>query len=195
MKKRICGVDSVGIGSLAGPVVSGAVIFKKSGVYPVGLNDSKKLTPKQREYLVPKIKKMAFYGFGRVGPKIIDRINIYQADSLAMERAIKNIKKKPSIIYIDGKNRKIRTKYPYVCIVRGDESIPEVMASSILVKVQRDNLMCRYAKKYPRYQWHRNKGYGTLEHRKKLSFFGPSPIHRMSFRPLKNWYKSNKGKA
>ena len=190
----VAGIDEVGRGPLAGPVMSCAVVFLPSLAkeslaklrFP-NLKDSKQLTKKQREewYRLFLKNPRVEWGMGKVSERVIDRINIYQATKLAMERAVQNLSKKVALdfLYIDGVMR-INTSIAQKTVVRGDERIPLCAAASIIAKVIRDRLMQRYHKKYPRYGFDRHKGYGTKFHQKMLKKYGPCKIHRMSFSPI-----------
>ena len=151
------------------------------------LKDSKQLTKKQREewYRLFLKNPCVEWGMGKVSERVIDRINIYQATKLAMERAVQNLSKKVALdfLYIDGIMR-IDTSIVQKTVVRGDERIPLCAAASIIAKVTRDRLMQRYHKKYPRYGFDRHKGYGTKFHQKMLKKYVPCKINRMSFSPI-----------
>ncbi|MBU4561501.1 ribonuclease HII [bacterium] len=184
MKKKgyqlIAGVDEVGRGSLAGPVVACALILPTKCRIP-GLNDSKKLTPKKREELYPLIKRKALaIGLGRVGERKIDGINILKATHLAMKRAISHLGTRPDLLLVDG--FKIPgVEIPQEAIIRGDEKSASIAAASIIAKVTRDRLMVRCHKRHPEYGFHRHKGYGTERHIRALKRNGPSRIHRRTF--------------
>lgn len=190
MKQRIvAGIDEVGRGPLAGPVMACAVvILPKLGLSRIGkLKDSKKLTPKQREkYYQIFLKHPAIqWGIGKVTEKTIDKLNIYEATRLAMQRALYNLSKKalPDFVYIDG-TMEIKTSIPQKAVVRGDETIQLCAMASIIAKVTRDCLMVKYHKKYPCYGFNLHKGYGTALHLAMLTKYGPCPIHRKSFSPI-----------
>ncbi|MBT3664991.1 ribonuclease HII [bacterium] len=185
LNKIICGVDEVGRGSLAGPVVAAAVILPNKH-YIVGLNDSKKLSAKERIKLSIKIKRIAIsIGIGSVGASIIDSVNIRNATIQAMEDAIKNLKKRPDLVLVDGLD-KLEINLPTKNIIRGDSSEECIMAASIYAKVNRDKLMENYALQYPNFGFENNKGYGTKFHLNALKNHNPSPLHRLSFKPMKN---------
>ena len=178
--RLIAGVDEVGRGPLAGPVVACALIL-----YPKcrirGLDSSKRLSPKKREEFYSMIKEKALaIGLGRVGERKIDGINILKATHLAMKRAISHLGVKPDLLLVDG--FKIPgVEIPQEAIIRGDEKSASIAAASIIAKVTRDRLMVRYHKRHPEYGFHRHKGYGTKRHIRALRKYGPSRIHRETF--------------
>lgn len=178
----IAGVDEVGRGPLAGPVVTAAVVLPHDfNVYEV--NDSKKLSPKKRLELSKMIKQKAlYYSIGIASNKIIDKINIYEATRVAMKDAINNLDINPEIVIVDAMNIDIPNKQ--VRLIKGDAKSASVSAASILAKVYRDHLMDEYSKKYPEYDFNHNAGYGTKKHLQALSEYGATPIHRKSFKPV-----------
>lgn len=154
--------------------------------YIVGLNDSKKLSAKERIKLSIKIKRIAIsIGIGSVEASIIDSVNIRNATIQAMEDAIKNLKKRPDLVLVDGLD-KLEINLPTKNIIRGDSSEECIMAASIYAKVNRDKLMENYALQYPNFGFENNKGYGTKFHLNSLKNHNPSPLHRLSFKPMKN---------
>lgn len=181
MEHFIAGVDEVGRGPLAGPVVTAAVILGE----PIdGLKDSKKLTALQRSKLALIIQEKAIcFAYGRAEPHEIDELNIHQATLLAMKRAIEGLKIKPTEVFIDGL---FVPKMNIACkaIVKGDDLIPAISAASILAKVLRDNEMEEMDKLYPGYGFAGHKGYPTPKHQVFLRELGPCPIHRRSFSPV-----------
>jgi len=184
-KRIVAGIDEAGRGPLAGPVVAAALtILPQSRLGK--LRDSKQLSFKQREehYRLFLLNPNIQWGIGRVSERVIDRINIYEATKLAMERAVRNLLKKVPLdfLYIDGITR-IQTNIAQQTVVRGDEQIPLCAAASIVAKVTRDRLMLRYHKIYPEYGFDQHKGYGTKHHFQMLKKCGPCKIHRMSFSP------------
>jgi len=179
----IAGVDEAGRGPLAGPVVAGAVILKDLK-FNTRIDDSKKLSPRQREKAYLEITQKSFIGVGIVDEKTIDRINIYQATKKAMLLAISKLEIRPDYVIVDG-NMKIATKCPLKCIVGGDSKSLSIAAASIIAKVTRDRIMLELDKIYPQYGFARHKGYGTKSHIEALNSHGPSPIHRFSFNPVK----------
>ncbi len=180
---HICGIDEVGRGPLAGPVVAGAVILPEEVIYY--LDDSKKLTEAKREKLYAVIiKKAISTGIGMIGPKRIDEINILQATYEAMQEAINSLQVKPDILLNDAVLiPKILIKQ--IPIIQGDAKSVSIAAASIIAKVTRDRLMLQYDEIFPEYGFASNKGYGTPMHIEALKKYGPSPIHRESF--IKNF--------
>ncbi len=185
MKKRtIVGIDEVGRGPLAGPVV--ACAFFSENKFARKIKDSKQLTPKQREECYdlfsknPKIK----WGVGKVSEKMIDKINILQATKLAMIKAVEDLQNKLEnkidFLMIDG-NFGIDLDIPQESIIKGDEKVSLIAAASIIAKVTRDRLMLNYHKEYPQYCFDRHKGYSTALHRQKIKEHGFCPIHRKTF--------------
>ncbi len=178
------GVDEAGRGCLAGPVVAAAVILPKEFVHP-GLNDSKKLTEKQRNQLKDEIVKHArSYAVSFVPPIVIDEINILQASFLAMNRAIQSLKIRPESLLIDGNRFNNQTKIPHQCIIKGDGKYLAIAAASILAKTSRDEFMVAQARRFPQYNWMKNRGYPTKSHRAAIAEFGITPLHRKSFKQL-----------
>ncbi len=176
----ICGIDEVGRGPLAGPVVAGAVILPKDETI-LYLNDSKKLSEKKREALYDEImEKAVATGIGMVGPGRIDEINILQATYEAMRQAIKNLKVRPDLLLNDAVTIP-EVDIPQVPIIKGDAKSVSIAAASIIAKVTRDRLMVEYDKIMPGYDFAKNKGYGTKVHMEALRELGPTPIHRRSF--------------
>lgn len=185
----VAGVDEAGRGPLAGPVYAGACILAPSCFFQ-GLNDSKQLTPEQRETLFSQIttsQEVAF-GIGCASVEEIDRFNILQATFLAMRRAVQALPLRPDFLLIDG-NRLPKTEIPAEAIVKGDSLSVSIAAASILAKVTRDRVMDEYDLKWPQYGFKDHKGYGTPEHLKALSQHGPCPIHRISFEPINSKIK------
>ncbi|MHB8903860.1 MAG: ribonuclease HII [Patescibacteria group bacterium] len=188
--KLIGGVDEAGRGPLAGPVVAACVVigpdFKIDSTDLELINDSKKLSAKKREKLFGLIKEKALaVEIGIVDNLIIDKINILQASFLAMRRAIKKLKIEPDYILVDGNFKIPKLEKPQEAIIGGDGKVWAIAAASIIAKVSRDWLMSEMAKKYPEYEFEKHKGYGTKLHLEKITEFGPCPIHRMSFAPIK----------
>mgnify|MGYP001268212892 CR=1 FL=1 len=180
----VAGVDEVGRGPLAGPVVAGAVILPEKHEIE-GLMDSKKLTKKKREMLYPIIIAKALgTGIGIVSAQKIDEINIREATFLAMERALGNLPKVPHSALIDGESLKSQI-IPNKGIVKGDDKIDSIKAASIIAKVTRDKIMFHYGKIFPEYGFERNSGYGTKVHMEALHKYKSTPIHRRTFSPVK----------
>ncbi|MBW2558507.1 MAG: ribonuclease HII [Deltaproteobacteria bacterium] len=179
--EAIAGVDEAGRGPLAGPVVAAAVILP-SGYINGEIRDSKKLTPRKRENLYKIIGDDAIsIGLGVIESSAIDRINILQATLAAMKVAVSNLSPQPDYIFIDGINN-INIPIPQETIIRGDSLSVSVAAASIIAKVSRDQIMDRYHVLYPQYNFLKNKGYGTKEHREAVKEYGRCKIHRRSFR-------------
>ncbi len=180
----ICGVDEVGRGPLAGPVVCAAVIMPLDNLIE-GVDDSKKLCEKKRETLAETIKKNAVaYAICRVEPSIIDEINILEATKLCMKNAVESLEIKPKFVLVDG-NMKLDVDIPQKSIIKGDYLSYTIGAASIVAKHFRDKLMCDYAVQYPEYAFEKHKGYGTKIHIQAIVDHGICPIHRRSF--TKKW--------
>ena len=180
---KTAGVDEVGRGCLAGPVFAAAVILNDN-INIKDIKDSKKITFKKRISLSKYIKKNSIYGIGTASVKEIDKINILNASLLSMQRALKKLKHKPSIAYIDGifapKNIKMKCK----TFIKGDEKITCIAAASVIAKVERDLFMINLSKKYPKYSWDKNFGYGTTDHLQGLKKHGTTKHHRKKFKPV-----------
>tara|TARA_A100001234_G_C12600376_1_gene374761 strand:- start:13 stop:582 length:570 start_codon:yes stop_codon:yes gene_type:complete len=176
------GVDEVGRGCLAGPVVSAAVILKK-GIDLKLLKDSKKISFKKREEISEHIKKNSYYAIGIASVEEILNLNILQASLLSMSRAIEKLKIKPSLTLIDGNFAPAGLKN-YKTIINGDEKIKVISAASIIAKVYRDRFMIKLSEKYSNYAWERNFGYGTKAHLEGLKNFGVTSHHRKGFKPI-----------
>ena len=175
------GCDEAGRGCLAGPVVAAAVILKKDADYSE-LNDSKQLTEKKRMRLREMIIQEALsYGIGIVTAEEIDKINILNASFLAMHRALDELTLQPEMLLIDGNRFKPYHDIKHVCIVGGDAKYQAIAAASILAKTTRDMMMEQYDKQYPVYNWKKNKGYPTPEHKQAIAEHGTTPLHRMTF--------------
>lgn len=185
---KIAGIDEAGRGPLAGPVVSAAVILPDS--FPVsGINDSKKLTPKKRECLFKKIYKHAVaVGIGIVAPSEIDRINILEASRFAMSLAAENLSIEPDYLLIDG-TFQIAFNLPQEAIPKGDTLSISIAAASIIAKVTRDRIMAKYHQEYPQFGFAQNKGYPTKAHKAAIREYGCCPIHRQSFKGVKEYLK------
>ena len=178
------GCDEAGRGCLAGPVFASAVILPTDFKHPL-LNDSKKLTEKQRDLLRPIIEKEAIaWAVGSYSPKEIDEVNILNASFLSMHRAIDQLTTKPTSLLIDGNRFKPYLKTPHHCIIKGDGKYLSIAAASVLAKTYRDELMKKLALDYPAYSWQQNKGYPTKAHRAAIKKYGATEHHRMSFRLL-----------
>ncbi|MEO0606655.1 MAG: ribonuclease HII [Pseudomonadota bacterium] len=181
----ICGVDEAGRGPWAGPVTAAAVILDPDRIIP-GLADSKKLSEKKRFALEPEIKaNAAYWCIAHADPSEIDALNIREATFLAMQRAITGLGIVPSQLLIDGNALPAELPAPAEAIVKGDQKEPAISAASILAKTERDRLMVAYDKDFPAYGFAGHKGYGTAIHAEALQRFGPCPIHRASFAPVR----------
>ena len=179
-----CGTDEAGRGCLAGPVTAAAVILPSSFENDV-LNDSKKLTEKRRENLRPIIESQAVtFAFCHVFEDEIDKINILNASITAMQRSIKQLQPQPEFIIVDGNKFKSYGKTPYETIIKGDGKYLSIAAASVLAKTYRDDYMTKIHEEFPMYNWKKNKGYPTKEHREAIRKYGPCKYHRKSFRLL-----------
>jgi ribonuclease HII len=208
--KHVAGLDEVGRGPWAGPVVAAAVIFPRGVLHPE-IRDSKLLTGKKREDLALWIKQEAIaWALGIVGPEEIDRINILRASLLAMSIAVSRLRPVPELLLIDGQHKipleffvakgeeesrgtacRAPTDYPrQQAIIKGDLVCHSIAAASIIAKVARDEMMEEYDKQCPGYGFAQHKGYGAAAHQEALRRLGPSPIHRRSFRPVREWQKT-----
>ena len=184
-RKNIAGVDEVGRGSLIGPVYASAVILKKKCDIKK-LKDSKKLTKKERRILNKYIKKNSYWSIASASRKEIEKLNILNASLLAMQRAIKKLKKKPGLILIDGNHIPVMKNYNIKYVIKGDQKIPQISAASIIAKVSRDSLMKKISKNFLKYQWDKNCGYGTKVHIQAIRKFGITKHHRRTFKPIHN---------
>lgn len=184
--KTVAGVDEVGRGPLAGPVVTACCALDNSEMID-GINDSKKLSEKKRERLYERIIKASTYSVAMVSPREIDEINILRATEKAMRECVIGLKIVPDLVLIDA----VKLDLPYVTrsIIKGDATSYSIAAASIIAKVTRDKIMIEADSLYPQYGFARNKGYGTKEHIAALKKFGPCPIHRRSF--IKNFVEAN----
>ena len=183
--KNIAGVDEVGRGCLAGPVFAAVVVLNKN-INKKGIIDSKKIPFKKRIALSKYIKKNSSYAIGVASVKEIDKINILNASLLSMKRALKKLKIKPSMVYIDGPFAPKNLSIKYKNFIKGDEKIVSISAASIVAKVARDLFMIKLAKKYPKYLWNKNFGYGTPDHLVRLKKYGITLHHRKKFKPIHN---------
>ncbi|MGX7348977.1 ribonuclease HII [Dolosicoccus paucivorans] len=180
----VAGVDEVGRGPLAGPVVAASVILPTDPQLLIGVNDSKQLSRVKRQHFVDLIKKVALsYAVAVVDAPIIDELNIYQATRLAMKQAVEQLSLQPDALLIDA--MMIESDLFQKSLVKGDQQSLSIAAASILAKEYRDQIMREYHQKYPQYGFDRHMGYGTKEHLEALKEWGPCPIHRYSFDPVK----------
>lgn len=180
----IAGIDEVGRGPLAGPVVAACVILPED--FPeIGVDDSKRLLPKKRESLANEIEQRAIcWAIGKVEPEEIDRINIYQASRLAMKRATQSMTITPGFLLIDGRAN-IDIHIAQRTIIKGDQQSLSIASAAILAKVARDKMMETFHDIYPEYGFNKHKGYATKNHLEAIRKNGPSPIHRKSFKPIR----------
>ena len=181
--KIIAGVDEVGRGSLIGPVYAAAVILNKS-INKKLLKDSKKLTKSKREILAKYIKKNSLWAIGKASVKEIEKINILHASLLAMKRAVVKLKKKPSLVLIDGNRLPDLKNYKLSFVIKGDQKIPSISAASIIAKVTRDKMITGLGKKFKGYCWDKNFGYGTKQHLAAIKSLGITSHHRKNFSPI-----------
>jgi len=188
--KRVVGIDEVGRGALAGPVVAVGVMIERNCNYSIleskGVKDSKKLSPQKRREIFAFISSFphVVWRGAKVSPQVIDKINIKNAAELAMERVIKKLGFSPDFLIIDGKylkNKRLR-RILHKLIIKADEKVLSCAIASILAKVMRDKMMERYHQKYPQYQFQKHKGYPTKLHFKMIKKYGPCRIHRLSFK-------------
>ncbi|WP_405413049.1 ribonuclease HII [Maribacter sp. Asnod1-A12] len=178
------GTDEAGRGCLAGPVTAAAIILPESFENSI-LTDSKLLSEKKRELLEPILKnECVCFSIAHIQPNIIDEINILNASILGMHHAIKSLSQIPSYIIVDGNRFKPYKNVPHSCIIKGDSKYLSIAAASVLAKTARDAYMLKLHEEYPMYNWKKNKGYPTKEHRAAIKKYGPTKYHRMSFKLL-----------
>jgi len=190
--RHIAGVDEVGRGPWAGPVVAAAVIFPPKILLP-DINDSKKLNHLQREKLFKQIKKKALsvgVGIAEVGD--INQLNILKASLKAMHQALLNLKISPEFVLVDGREKIPHLKIPQMPIIKGDSKSQSIAAASIIAKVTRDKIMQTLHRQFPEFGFDRHKGYGTKKHQEALKKFGPTPLHRLGYAPVKLSYLKSK---
>ncbi len=179
-----CGTDEAGRGCLAGPVTAAAVILPENFELSL-LNDSKQLSEKIREKLKPIIEEKAIsFSVTHLEPKIIDEINILNASIKAMQKSILKLKPTPYYIIVDGNRFKPVNDIPFSTIIKGDSKFMSIAAASVLAKTYRDEYMNQIHEEFPMYNWKKNKGYPTMEHREAIRKYGTTKYHRMSFRLL-----------
>ncbi|AMA10037.1 ribonuclease HII [Picosynechococcus sp. PCC 73109] len=187
----LAGVDEVGRGCLFGPVVAAVVVVnttQEQALGELGVTDSKKLSAKRRETLVPQIQALVTdWAIASASVAEIDQLNILQATFLAMTRAVEKLQIKPTEIFVDGRQTIPRLPYPQQAIIQGDSKIKAIAAASILAKVQRDQDIIQLAEHYPEYDLANNKGYGTQKHRQAIWQHGLTPHHRQSFKIQFPW--------
>ena len=177
------GVDEVGRGSLIGPVYAAAVILKKNINIKL-LQDSKSIKREKREKLSKYIKRNSIWAIAKASKYEVDKINILQASLLAMKRAVKKLKKKPSKVLVDGNTIPEMDNYVVRAIIKGDKKIPAISAASIIAKVSRDKFILSLSKKNKGYHWDKNFGYGTKQHLKAIKKLGITKHHRKTFSPI-----------
>lgn len=179
-----CGTDEAGRGCLAGPVTAAALILSEDFINEL-LNDSKQLSEKNRDLLRPIIEEKALcYSVTHIEPLIIDEINILNASIHAMQECIKKLNPIPNYIIVDGNRFKPVENIPHSCIIKGDSKYLSIAAASVLAKTYRDDYMNKIHEEFPMYNWKKNKGYPTKEHREAIRKYGTTKYHRMSFRLL-----------
>ena len=183
--RAVAGVDEVGRGCIAGPVTAAAVILDPKNI-PNGLNDSKKLSLKQREKAFSEIQEKCVFFVAHSTVSEIDQINILQASLLAMERAIAGLNINPDFVLIDGNKSPEDLRAKYKTIVNGDSKSLSIAAASIVAKITRDRIMSRLDKEFPGYDWSKNAGYPTKFHKSAILNIGITPHHRRSFKPVHN---------
>ncbi len=182
---RVAGVDEVGRGPLAGPVMAAAVILDPLAI-PEGLNDSKQLSIKKRGLIYPEILEKAVVSVGAASVEEIDEINILRASHLAMVRAVQGLAERPDHVLVDGHMTPRGLNLPATGVVKGDTKSLSIAAASIVAKVRRDRLMVDLAQQHPGYGWETNMGYPSKSHKKALQDLGVTPHHRRSFKPVHN---------
>ena len=178
----IAGLDEAGRGPLAGPVVAAAAVVRDSR-FSCRIDDSKRLSPRQREEAFFEILEKCWIGVGVVTVELIEVLNIFQASRLAMEQALQNLSISPDFLLVDGR-LPLQVSQPYWQIIHGDQRSFSISCASIVAKVTRDRIMSCYHALYPHYGFIHHKGYGTPEHLEALKRHGPSPIHRQGFHPI-----------
>ena len=181
--KIIAGVDEVGRGSLIGPVYAAAVILNNK-INKKIIKDSKKLTKNKREKLSKYIKKNSIWSIGKASVGEIEKINILNASLLAMKRAITKLRKKPTLVLIDGNKLPNLENYNLKYVIKGDHKISSISAASILAKVSRDRFITKLSKQFNNYGWDTNSGYGTKKHLVAIKKFGITKYHRKTFYPV-----------
>ena len=185
--QTVAGVDEVGRGPLAGPVVTAAVIIDENFDL-IDVNDSKKLSAQKRLELYPKILEEAVsVAIGVKDAEVVDQVNIYEADRLAMAQAVNDLDVRPDALLVDAMN--VPVDIPQIELIKGDSKSNSIAAASIVAKVFRDKLMEDYANVYPEYHFDLNVGYGTKDHIVAIKKYGPTPIHRKTFAPVSDFYK------
>ncbi len=184
--RNIAGVDEVGRGPLAGPVIAAACLIDEGHFFP-GINDSKLLTPNKRKALFQKLTSHlgVCYGIGIVEASVIDRVNILEATRMAMRDAISKLKIRPNHLLVDGL-KLIVDGISSTMVIKGDSRCQTIAAASVIAKEVRDEIMVNYHELYPQYGFDQHKGYGTVKHQRALQEYGPCPIHRRTFAPVRH---------
>ncbi|AIL66095.1 Ribonuclease HII [Rickettsiales bacterium Ac37b] len=186
LNKPVAGIDEAGRGPWAGPMVAAVVILDPNAI-PEGINDSKKLTIKQRTLIFQKLIQVADFGIGIVSVEEIDLFKITASTTIAMNRAIEQLRSKPSTLLLDG-NAKLQLNVPEIVnIVKGDSQSLSIAAASIIAKVTRDQIMYDLAKEFPMYNWNTNVGYGTKDHINAINSYGICKYHRKTFAPIQKF--------
>lgn len=186
--RLIAGIDEVGRGPIAGPVIAAAVVFVDDH-RPAGLADSKLLTARKRQSLADEILACAQVGLGGASAREIDRLNVLQATMLAMRRALSVVSARPDLVLIDGDRVPDGIDFPARSVVRGDAQSRSIAAASIVAKVTRDRIMARLDGRYPGFGWSSNSGYPTRQHLTRLHLVGPTAHHRRSFGPVRKLHE------
>jgi ribonuclease HII len=182
--RHVAGIDEVGLGPLAGPVVAAAVVLPRGARLP-GLDDSKRLSPAERERLEVLIRRRAVAcSVHAVGPEVVDRVGLTRARQLAMNGAVTGLEVPADYLLVDAWDVP-DLPLPQMCVVKGDATCASIMAASVIAKVHRDRLMVEYDREYPGYGFAAHKGYGTAAHLRALAELGPAPIHRMTWAPIR----------
>ncbi|WBX70893.1 ribonuclease HII [Tenacibaculum retecalamus] len=183
------GTDEAGRGCLSGPVVAAAVILPENFHHDL-LNDSKQISEKKRQELRPYIEEHALaFGVAFIDHKEVDEINVLQASITGMQRSIEQLSPQPAFIIVDGNKFKPYKEIPHETIIKGDAKFMSIAAASVLAKTYRDEYMEKIHQEYPQYNWKKNKGYPTKEHRNAIREFEPTPYHRMTFKLLPEQFK------
>ena len=189
--ESIAGVDEAGRGPWAGPVVAAAVIVPRNYKFCSKITDSKKLNPRQRRKAFEEITGRCLYSYAVADQEYIDRYNILNATLFAMAQAVNMLKSPPGWVIVDGPY-KPEIPFPCTAVIDGDAKSISVACASIVAKVIRDEMMCEYDKQYPQYGFSGHKGYGTKAHSEAIMKYGPCPLHRKSFRPIKEFLENTK---
>ncbi len=190
----IAGLDEVGRGPWAGPLVACAFI-ETNEISGIKIADSKQMNQAEREKAYDLLIKKGIYGVGIVEPQEVDKLGLSKANQLAFKRALSDLDIRPDLVFIDGKDKiekKNTLNIPFRTLIKGDSLIPEISCASIIAKVIRDRIMDDYAEDYPQYSFDEHKGYGTTKHHQAIKKFGVTKIHRLSYKPVKDTLKKGK---